>query len=334
MSQEILDSNPLVSVVTPFYNTEKYLSECIESVLKQSYQRFEYILVNNCSTDRSREIAQHYSTIDPRIRVIDNEVFLTQVQNYNHALRQISAESKYCKIVQADDWLFPECLTKMVQVGEGNPSVGIIGAYRLDDVRVNCDGLPYSSTVISGREICRLQLLEGLFVFGSATTLLIRSDIVRKRGSFYNEESLYEDTEACYEILQNCDFGFVHQVLTFTRRENDSIRSSIMPFNPVISSNFIMLKKYGPIFLSEEEYARCLKSIEDRYLSFLARSLFECRGKKFWTYHRDGFKAVGYQLGWAKLSTFVVWELIDIVFNLKKTTGRLLSVFKRGQQFD
>jgi glycosyltransferase involved in cell wall biosynthesis len=53
---------PLVSVVTPFYNTERYLAECIESVLAQTYPIFEYILVNNRSTDASRDIATRQSS--------------------------------------------------------------------------------------------------------------------------------------------------------------------------------------------------------------------------------------------------------------------------------
>ena len=62
----------LVSVVTPFYNTAAYLEECIESVLAQTYRDFEYLLVNNKSTDGSREIAARYAAKDPRLRLLDN----------------------------------------------------------------------------------------------------------------------------------------------------------------------------------------------------------------------------------------------------------------------
>ena len=57
-------TRPLVSVVTPFYNTASYLAQCIESVLKQSYSEFEYILMDNCSTDGSSEIAETYARRD------------------------------------------------------------------------------------------------------------------------------------------------------------------------------------------------------------------------------------------------------------------------------
>ena len=100
----------LVSVLTPVFNGENFLSECIESVIKQTYQNWEYVIVNNCSTDRTLEIAQHYSSIDSRIRIHNNDTFVDVITNHNIAFSQISAHSNFCKIVQADDWLFPECL--------------------------------------------------------------------------------------------------------------------------------------------------------------------------------------------------------------------------------
>jgi glycosyltransferase involved in cell wall biosynthesis len=91
-------SQPFVNVVTPVYNGEKYLSECIESVLSQTYENWEYVIVNNCSSDRSLKIAQDYAEKDSRVRVHDNRDFLPMVGNFNHSLLQISPESKYCKV--------------------------------------------------------------------------------------------------------------------------------------------------------------------------------------------------------------------------------------------
>src|SRR5918997_1875200 len=146
------DGLPLVSVATPVYNGEKYLAECIESVLAQTYQNWEYVVVNNCSTDRTMEIAQVYARKETRIRIHNNQEFVSALQNHNTAFRQISPASKYCKVVHADDWLFPDCISQMVKVAETHPSVGVVGAYRLDGVRVNLAGLPYPSTVVPGRE--------------------------------------------------------------------------------------------------------------------------------------------------------------------------------------
>src|SRR5437868_7080832 len=117
-----MTSNPLVSVVTPVYNGEEHLAECIESVLAQSYPHWEYIIVDNCSKDRTVAIAEGYAAKDSRIRIHGNTGFLRIISNHNNALRQISASSKYSKIVFADDWLYPECLDRMVALVENNPS--------------------------------------------------------------------------------------------------------------------------------------------------------------------------------------------------------------------
>ena len=208
---------PLVSIVTPAYNEEKYLSKCIESVLAQTYSNWDYTIVNNCSTDRTLAIAQEYAAKDLRIRVTTNDTFIPAIANLNTAFRRISPASKYCKMVLADDWMFPECLERMVAVMEEHPSVGIVGAYGMQERLVLWTGLPYPSDIVSGREICRQRLLGGPYVFGSPTSVLFRSDLVRSRDPFYNESNVQADSEACFELLKDCDFGFVHQVLTFSR---------------------------------------------------------------------------------------------------------------------
>src|ERR1019366_1560913 len=105
---------PLVSVLTPVYNMGNFLADCIESVLRQNYKNFEYIIVNNCSTDQSLDIALSYAKKDSRIRVHNNSDFVGVIDNHNIAFRLISPGSKYCKVVSADDWIFPDCLAQMV----------------------------------------------------------------------------------------------------------------------------------------------------------------------------------------------------------------------------
>src|SRR5215471_12165190 len=218
--------DPLVSVVTPVYNGEAYLRECVESVLAQTYAHWDYVIVNNCSTDRTLEIAREYAARDPRIRIVENQEFVRVINNHNIAFRQISPTSKYCKVVAADDWIFPDCLEKMVKLAEEHPSVVIVQAYRLQGTKVTGDGLPYPSTVIRGNDVCRQWLLEGgPSILGAPSTLMYRSDIVRSRPAFYNESNLHADTEACLEFLEHHDYGFVHQVLTFQRMREESMTS-------------------------------------------------------------------------------------------------------------
>src|SRR5262245_31857802 len=184
-----------VSVITPVYNEEGHLAECIESVLAQTYDNWTYTIVDNCSTDRSLEIARQYAARDPRIRVVENHEFVRALANFNRALRHVQPESQYCKFVLADDWIYPECLERMVAVAEANPSVGLVGAYALEGTKVSLAGLPYDQHVLMGREACRRHLLDGLHIFGTQTSVLYRADFVRATDAFFNESNVQADTE-------------------------------------------------------------------------------------------------------------------------------------------
>jgi glycosyltransferase involved in cell wall biosynthesis len=317
------ESQPLVGIVTPVYNAEKYLAQCIESVLAQTYENWEYVIVDNCSTDRSLEIARRYAQQNARIRVHQNTGFLSQLQNLNHTMRQISPQSKYCKAVHADDWIFPECIARMVKVAEAHPTVGIVSAYRLEETRASLDGLPYPSTCVPGRAICRSVLRDDLYVFGSPTSLLIRSDLIRKRPKFYDESAVSADTQVCFELLQESDFGFVHQILTFTRRHNESMTSLTHRFNTRKLGKFAALVRYGPVYLDGQEYEELLGREIDSYHAFLARCVLEQRGKAFWDYQRAELRRLGYPLRPTKLGAALLKQLLDL-----RTTWRLVRQAK------
>jgi glycosyltransferase involved in cell wall biosynthesis len=309
-------ARPLVSVVTPVHNGELYLRQCIESVLAQTYDHWEYAILDNCSTDRSLEIAQAYAALDRRIVVLSNDSFLPQVKSLNKALSVISPDSKYSKMVLADDWIFPHCLEEMVRVAEQHPSAAIVSAYRLDDRRVNCAGLPPEFSLFEGRDICRATLVNGIFVFGSPNTLLYRSDIVRQRLPFFNETSLHEDTEACYEILMQHDLGFVHQVLTFTRRQNGSLTASRMVHDPHhLLDQLIATLKYGPRCLDPEQYDSRRRLVEKAYYRFLAVRTLNRANAAFWHYHRTALEAVGYEIRRRKLAKQVVCAVLARIAN-------------------
>jgi glycosyltransferase involved in cell wall biosynthesis len=294
---------PLVSVITPVYNGEEFLAECIESVLAQTYQNWDYTIVNNRSTDRTLEIAKSYAAKDSRIRIHDNRDFLPIIQNHNHAIRQISPESKYCKVVLADDWLFPECLMKMVVLSEAHPSVGLVGAYGLhgDGVHVLWRGLPFPKTVVTGREVSRLRLLKGRYVFGAPTATLVRSDFVRKEKNFYDESNLHADSTVCFRILQESDFGFVHQLLTFTRIQGESNTTFSERMNSIQLSFLTELIQFGPACLDEKEYEDRLKFRLREYYHVFAEGLLQMRGKNYFEFHKNWLRNLGIPLNWSRL---------------------------------
>ena len=310
-----MQQTPLISVITPVYNGEAFLSECIESVLAQTYTNWECVIVNNCSTDRTLEIASAYAAKDARIRTHTNDSFLDLIPNWNNALRTMSINSKYCKIVHADDRLFPECLQLMFDVAESNPSVGIVGAYRIEGDHIDLDDMTYPIQVFSGQEICRRRLLGGHDVFGSPTSLLLRADLVRGRKNFYNEKNFHADTEICFDLLQNVDFGFVHQVLTYTRRHDATETSGARILATHTFSHFFHILKFGPHFLDEEEYTRRFEVARKRYYRSLAHHILYLNKREFiwvvkeiWTYHKKALADQGQRISILRLlmSMFVI----------------------------
>ncbi len=301
--------SPLVSVVTPFYNTGDYLDECIRSVMGQTYPDWEYILADNCSNDGSREIAERYAALDKRIRLIRETDFLGQTENYNRALTYLSPASVYCKIVQADDWLYPRCLEEMVAVAESGRNVGLISSFALYNNHAGHGGLPLrKGPVYSGTEAARAFLLRGKSLFGSATCVMYRSDIVRSRRPFFSTTTRYfEDTETCLDILRCCDFGFVPQVLTFNRRENDSIWRRLERHNPHILADVMLLHRFGRDFLNPGEFAERQREIDAVYYDLLAQALVKGCGKDFWRFHAEGLASVGLKIDYGKAVSHVLF---------------------------
>lgn len=324
-------SLPLVSVVTPFHNTAPYLAQCIKSVLAQSYSHFEYILVDNCSTDGSTEIAKAYALSDPRIRLIQRRELLSQVQNYNGALTEISEAGRYCKIVQADDYIFPDCLRLMVETFEQSESVGLVSSYWLKGNTVWGSDFPYPTPWLSGRDLARLYLREGIYLFGSPTTVMYRSSMVRSRSPFYDETLLHEDTEACMQILENWDFGFVHQVLSFLRVGNESISSSFLDLKFQILDRYILVQRYASAFLEQNEAAALRKRSKKQYYQALSWEALRFRKPAFWRYHQEGLKTLGERLNWTFLALHIGLQLFWTAVNPGTTVLRAMRFLRRDR---
>jgi len=321
---------PLVSVVTPVYNCAEYLPECIESILSQSYQNWDYTIVDNCSTDGSAEIAKRYAARDSRVHVHQNTQFLKAVQNHNHALRQISPDSMYCKIVFADDWIFPDCLEKMVAVAETHPSIGIVGAYGIKDSEVMWTGLPYPSTHISGREVCRRLFLDRLYVFGSSTSLLYRSSMVREQVPFFNESNIHADCEACVSALRTHDFGFVHQVLTFSRVREGSLETVSTDFNTIASGKLYDLVTYGREFLTLQEYDACLNRSVTLYYESLVGGMLRGLNKKYWDFHKKKLAEAGVRFSKTRLFSVAFKKTCLALLNPRALLERAVLIGKEN----
>jgi glycosyltransferase involved in cell wall biosynthesis len=302
---------PLVSVVTPVYNGAAFLRECLESVLAQTYTRWEYIIVDNASTDATPDIIAEFASADSRIRPFRNAETVSALRNHNVAAGRIAAASAYFKLLHADDQLLPDCLEKMVAVAEANPSIGMVGGLANLGPKIVCGGLRSDRTCFPGRDVARRTLKGEVYPFWSPSCLLHRTQVVAEREPFYSEQSFEADVQASYEILRKWDFGFVHEPMTIIRAHDASRTSQLAnPLNKLLATNLNLLVTYGPDFLDPDELKQVSTHRIDRYYEMLARSVFEWRGRDFWSFHRDALEKAGSRLSLARLMRAALAKLV------------------------
>lgn len=314
---------PLVSVVTPVFNGEAHLRRCVDSIVAQTWDRWDYTIVDNCSTDGTAAIAAEYAARDPRIRVVRNREHVRVIPNHNIAVRHASPQCAYVKVVSADDWIFPECLERMVLLAEASPTVGIVGAYGLRETRIAWAGLPPDREVFPGREVARQRLLGASYVFGAPTSVLYRAELVRERDPFYNEGNLHADEEVCFQAFDRWDFGFVHQILTFTRAAAESLTGLSRRLNTYLPSYVHGVLRYGPTYLSPEEVRARLRELLRDYYRFLARAALEMRPASFWAFHRARLRELGYPLSFTRLLGAILLLVFELVLNPLDTARRV-----------
>ncbi|MCD8131579.1 MAG: glycosyltransferase [Lachnospiraceae bacterium] len=130
--------SPKVSIIVPVYNAEKTIARCVESVLKQSYRDFELILVNDGSSDSSKDICNSYAKVDSRVRVIHKEnTGVSDTRNRGIA----AAGGEYVQFLDSDDWLAPDAVGLFTRtMEEYDCDMVITDFYRVNGKRVSLKG--------------------------------------------------------------------------------------------------------------------------------------------------------------------------------------------------
>ncbi|MBY0244073.1 MAG: glycosyltransferase [Sphingobacteriaceae bacterium] len=188
---------PMISVLMPVYNAEKYVAEAIESILQQTYCDFEFIIVDDCSTDGSYHILQSYAKIEPRIRLFRNEQNEKLPKTLNFGISQ--AIGKYILRMDADDVSLPERFAKQVSFMESHPEVDI------------CGGFAYVFGGATSEKLMRVQLspllIKAYTYFVDCNlihpTVSLRRSVFDRFGLRYNESKhcLAEDYELWLQAL-------------------------------------------------------------------------------------------------------------------------------------
>jgi glycosyltransferase involved in cell wall biosynthesis len=207
---------PTVSVIMPVYNTAEYLVEAIESILSQSLRDFEFIIIDDGSTDASGEILGRYKDIDSRIRV-ERQENSGIVMALNKGMKM--ATGKYIARMDSDDISLPERLARQVAFMESHPEVGVCGTA----CRLFGGSAGVSWTTTDPEEI-KSRLL--FWPCMSHPTVMMRRDVVVKENLYYKPDfKMAEDYELWVRFSQYAQLANLPEVLLLYRIRGNQITS-------------------------------------------------------------------------------------------------------------
>ena len=203
-----------ISVLTPAYNAEKYIEEAIESILNQTFTDFEFIIIDDCSTDKTWEIIQKYKEKDKRIVAIKNEKNLGIAGNRNR-LKKL-AKGKYVVWQDADDISMPDRLKHQYEFMEANEQVGICGGWL---EFFNDKG---QSSVRKYKEKDE-DLRKNIFKFSPVAQpgAIIRKSVLDEMGDYDLNYPPAEDLDMSFRIGRQYKFANLQEVV-IKYRENDN----------------------------------------------------------------------------------------------------------------
>jgi glycosyltransferase involved in cell wall biosynthesis len=312
---------PFISIATPVYNGGNFIGSCIQSVIEQTYQNWEYVILDNKSTDDTLEIATSFSQKDNRIKVISNETQVSMIENFNKVLKLLSLDSTYCKIVHADDLLLPECIESMVNVGEKYPNVGLIGSYHYTNgcLSKGLDLLSYPTEVVSGKELVRHYMLNmpDVYYLTPPSLLLIRSSFMRDKDLFY-EDHLATDLEASYYILSKSDYGFVHKPLVAIKCHKQQASAQIGADSLFYIGIIHAINNWGGFFLKEKDFMTIKARLWKLYYQNLAYNFFFPPRKKLLKVNFDELNKHKYNFYYRKFFYFLILQTLYFTSNMSK----------------
>lgn len=209
-------TSPIVSVITPVYNRARFIGDAIVSVQRNKFTDWEHIIVDNGSTDDTREVVREIAKEDARIQLVENDRNIIAV-SLNIALRH--ARGKYIAQLDSDDEYLPHTLQLMTDALEANPTWALaISYYELMDETGN--SLPEFG-VIKHLEYNRNNILR---VDGAGALRCWHRSVIEEMGGFDEQDfaNYGEDYDLVLKVSEKYEIGRVHEVCYRYRRHADN----------------------------------------------------------------------------------------------------------------
>ena len=205
----------LVSIITSVYNCEKYITEMIDSIINQSYQDWELILIDDASTDTTWDLISRYT--DVRIIKIKNENNIGLTRNLNKALA--FAKGKYIVRIDGDDVAYPSRLERQVQFMEEHPNIALSGCW----IKIFGEKDDIWKSIIDNESL-KINLLFNAIIFHP--TFIIRKSILEKYNLKYNEKLLYaQDYDLECQIAKYEEVANISDILVKYRIHGGQVSS-------------------------------------------------------------------------------------------------------------
>lgn len=259
------NKNPIVSVLMTAYNRENYIAEAIESVIASTFKDWELIIVDDCSTDRSAEIARKYERQDNRIRVYINEKNIGQFENRNLAASY--AKGKYLKYLDSDDIIYPHGIDVMVMGIEKYSDAGM--AISIDKFHAH---IPFP-IVLSPQKAFEAFFISGGFPSSGPSAAIIRKDVFEKIGYFQKPFYVGTDIITWLTLAIKSNILVLPPSLNWYRIHDQQELSIGINSNEYLKKNiheYLKILKSDECPLTEEQKQFAIKKLKQNH----ARRLF------------------------------------------------------------
>lgn len=251
--------HPLVSIIVPIYNSEKYLERCIDSILSQEYTHFELLLMDDGSTDRSPQICDQFAAQDTRIKVIHKEN--SGVSDTRNKALDL-AQGDYIQFLDSDDWITPDATKNFVHSAVSNGCDLVVSAF----YRVIGDSFSPKSSIDKEGLLTRAEFADEMmdnpadFYYGVLWNKLFKRNIIEKYHIRMEKDiSWCEDFIFNLEYLRHCRVIFSLKTPTYyyVKVKGSLVNSQGSNLSRIIRMKLTVFEYYQQFFKSvydEESY--------------------------------------------------------------------------------
>ena len=238
--------NPIVSVIIPVYNVEKYLRECLDSVINQTYKNLEIICINDCTTDSSDKILEEYAEMDSRIIIKKNPQNLGLGLSRNEGIK--IAKGKYIHCLDSDDWLSLNAYETLLKYFQGDVDVVRFPYISHDEKTQKEEYIGYSGEDFLYKKVNIYNTPSCMRIWSpSAWVKIYKRNFIINNNLYYNNYRCLEDIEySIHSALKAQNIIFIDTPLLYYRaNRKNSLLSKKTDFINNIVKDTILTNRIG-----------------------------------------------------------------------------------------